>query len=347
MTKVKGSHFNRAMEFNFITINQGTVRIHSFDKNGLGLLRNEPNEYKEAAEDLRFFLNKADMNVLAKFEDLEISMNGNTIRCLSGSSSFRLQNTTDMKELAPDMKDLVNLNIDLDTYALAASFAGKVEDDGVLVAETGVTMFDSGEQFLFRMSRAVDLAKMINIPTGILKIIDKSKPYMLMANEKVIVLRTAGEIAYGPLFLKLNEQAVKFNPQPDGNMKIFSIEDFTKHLTIASNFSRLVTLTIKDGGTLQIESGAGGCDERLYKATMNVVTNVSEYSKAFSVSGLLRVLKAAEAAGEFTLYFNNRLIMARNEKNFASISVTNFHDNIDMVLNGQEEKNDGTESESE
>lgn len=344
MTMVKGAHFIRAMEFNFITISQGSIRIHSFDKNGLGLLRNEPNEFKEAAEDLKFFLNKADMNVLTKFEDIEITMNGNTIHCKSGPSSFRLQNTTDMKELAPDMKDLTNLNIDLDTYSLAASFAGKVEDDGVLVAESGVTMFDSGEQFLFRLSRAVDLAKMINIPTGMLKIIDKAKPYMLMANDKVIVLRTAGEIAYGPLFLKLNEQAVKFDPQPDGNMKIFSAEDFEKHLKIASNFSKLVTLTIKDG-VLNIESGTGGIDERLYKASMGIVTNVSEYSKAFSISGLLRVLDAMEAAGEIVLYFNNRLILGRDGKNFASISVTNFHDNIDMVLAGQEEPNDGTESE--
>lgn len=340
MTKVKGSHFCRAMENNFIQISGGTIRIHSFDKNGLGLLRNEPNEFKEAAEDLRFYLNKADMNVLTKFEDLDIKMTGNTIHCKSGQSSFRLQNTTNVRELAPDMKDLTNLNIDLSDYSLAASFAGKVPDDGVLVFNTGITMFDSSDQFIFRQIKELELAKMINIPTGILKLIDKTKPYMIMTNSKIVVLRTAGEIVYGPLFLKLTEQAVKFDPKPDGNMKIASAEEFIKHLKIASSFSPLVTLSIKDG-ILKIESGTGGTDERLYSASIAVVTNVAEYSKAFSTTGLLRVLDAIDAAGELTLQFNNRLILGRTEKRFSSISVTNFHDNIDMIL--QEAMNERTE----
>lgn len=332
MTKVKGSHFARAMEFNFIQISQGTIRIHSFDKNGLGLLRNETNEFKEAADPLKFSLSKSDMAVLAKFEELEITMKNNTIGCTSGSSSFRLQNNTNIRELAPDMKEMKNLNISVSTYAEAAAFAGAIKDDGVLVADSGVTMFDSSEQFLFRQIIDTGIEKMVNIPTGMLKIIDKDKPYMLMANEKAAALRTSGEIVYGPLFLKLNEQAVKFDPQPEGLVKIFNAEEFIKHLKISSSFSKLITLTIR-GNVLCMESGTGGTDERLYTAQMNVESNVTEYSKAFTVGGILRVIEAiGGTSGELSLYFNNRLILGRGEDRFASIAVTNFHDNIDMAL---------------
>ena len=341
MTKVKGSHFCRAMENNFIQISGGTIRIHSFDKNGLGLLRNEPNEFKEAAEELRFYLNKADMNVLTKFEDLDIQMTGNTIHCKSGPSSFRLQNTTDVREMTPYMKELTNLNIDLSDYSLAASFAGKVPDDGVLVADTGITMFDSADQFIFRQIKELELEKMINIPTGILKLIDKTKPYMIMTNAKIVVLRTAGEIVYGPLFLKLFEPAVKLDPKLEGHMKIFSTEDFKKHIKLASSFDAYVTLSIKEK-ILTMESGvAGGTNERAYKTSMAVETNVAEYSRAFTAAGILRVLDAIDAAGEITLYFDNKSIMGKTEKRFAIISGYNSHDNIDMIL--QEAMDERTE----
>lgn len=76
MTIVAGRCFNRGLENNVVTLKDDVIRIHSFDKDGLGIYRNEINDINKSSASFVMNLNKHDYDVLSKFEQIKIKKDG-------------------------------------------------------------------------------------------------------------------------------------------------------------------------------------------------------------------------------------------------------------------------------
>ena len=66
MTIVAGRCFNRGLENNVVTLEADVIRVHSFDKDGLGIYRNETNDINKSSVSFVMNLNKHDYDVLSK-----------------------------------------------------------------------------------------------------------------------------------------------------------------------------------------------------------------------------------------------------------------------------------------
>ena len=86
--KVEGFHFKRGMDNNIVSIVDDTIQIHSYDSIGTGIIRKEKLGFIQNGE-IKFILNKKDFNLLRNFNEMDISMNGETISIQSGKTNFQ------------------------------------------------------------------------------------------------------------------------------------------------------------------------------------------------------------------------------------------------------------------
>lgn len=96
--KVEGFHFKRGMDNNIVSIVDDTIQIHSYGSIGTGIIRKEKLGFIQNGE-IKFILNKKDFNLLRNFNEMDISINGETVSIQSGKVKLKIQNQTKQKNI--------------------------------------------------------------------------------------------------------------------------------------------------------------------------------------------------------------------------------------------------------
>ena len=329
MTIVAGRCFNRGLENNVVTLEADVIRVHSFDKDGLGIYRNETNDINKSSVSFVMNLNKHDYDVLSKFEQIKIKKDGETIKCTSGISNFQFQNNTDMQEIHAAIKDSKELGLNLKVFEKAASLVSK--KNGVLIHSNGVCAYDEELQFLYKNTQKLDIEVQIHAPIDVLRLREKGIEYTIKANNKIIMLQSAGELIYSSLFVKTNENLAGFDPKLDGEIKIENAEVFKNILVQAAGFNNAIYFEI---------SGIAGEDPRVYTTKLKVETNMLACRRAFSIAGILKCLNAIETNGPVTLRVSDKMLRIDGDNEFVTLAAIRTPEDVAIAIT---EKIEGVE----
>ena len=338
MTVVAGRCFNRGLENNVVTLKDDVIRIHSFNKDGLGIYRNETNDINKSSASFVMNLNKHDYDVLSKFEQIKIKKDGETIKCTSGISNFQFQNNTDVYETHAAIKDRKEIGLNLKVFEKAASLVSK--KNGVLIHSNGVCAYDEELQFLYKNTQKLDIETQIHAPIDVLRLREKDIDYVIKANNKIIMLQSAGELIYSSLFVKTNENLAGFDPKLDGEIKLENAEAFKNILTQAAGFNSAIYLEISGIGELTIQTIIAGEDPRVYTTKLKVETNLLACRRAFSIAGILKCLNAIETTGPVTLHVSDKMLRIDGDNEFVTLAAIRTPEDVAIAIT---EKIEGVE----
>nr|DAU39053.1 MAG TPA: hypothetical protein [Caudoviricetes sp.] len=336
MTMISGKYFNRGLENNIAHLKGEKIYVHNFDGKELGIFRTEILE-KETGEDFKMNLNKHDYDLLSKFSLLDIKKDAETIKCISGQSNFKFQNIKDMHEIIPDIKNLEDIDLDVQLFKKAAALVSK--KDGVLIYPQGVCAYDKEMQFIYKYLCPLNIKEQINAPTNLLQLMMSNAKYSVKANKTLIALQSEGEMIYSSLFVKTNENIAGFDPQIKGEITFENPEQFKDILKQASGFNANAYLKIetKKGGGAQmsIQTLIDGNDPRVYTSTINVETNIITYKRAFSIAGILKCMSAIETNGKLIFKVNDKLLRIDGTNEFVTIAGMRTPEDTEIIITDQ------------
>lgn len=312
--KIEGFHFKRGMNNNIISIIDDTIQIHSYDDIGTGIIRKEKLGFIQSGE-IKFILNKKDFNLLRNFNEMDISMQGETILIQAGKTKLKFQNQTGVKEYMPDLRGKNQLNLPIDILIGASDFVGDTDrSKGILVTPDCVAASDGKVLYRFSINTGVD--HKISIPIDLLKIIDKEANYASYLCGNLIAMSYDEETVYTTLIEGFVDGIDKISGNGKGNMKL-SKSELIRHLNLASNFSNAIMMDISNG-LLTIESVQIDSSQS-YMGEMNVDTNVKQFRKGAVIKNLMKVVKLVNNE-EINLILGDRTYEVADE-NLYSLSL--------------------------
>ncbi len=339
MAIINGALFDRAMENNCIRIAGKNAQIHSFNQDGSGIYRQSVNSSGTDVDDIRFNLKKSDMGIMAKFKELTVEKDNETLRCTDGSGRFSIQNLVDLHEVNPNLRDVKDIGLPWEDFKKTAGFLGK--NSGMTVCSTGVMAYDKNMEMMYKRKIELDAADAYVLPAEILKYTDKEIEYQLKTNRKMLCAMANGEMVYSSVMKGLTSSIpVNYDPQLSGWFEIQNLEELQEHLKFGSSFGTMVFLTIDSGKVLHLRTISGTDDPRSYEAQMKIDTNISRIGIAFQIAGLLKILTLADPDQPVRLYLDNGRMRFDTDNEFAILGGIRTPENVNIVL---EEEHDGTE----
>ncbi|WP_195397609.1 hypothetical protein [Holdemania sp. 1001302B_160321_E10] len=284
--KVEGFHFKRGMDNNIVSIVDDTIQIHSYDNIGTGIIRKEKLGFIQNGE-IKFILNKKDFNLLRNFNEMDISMNGETISIQSGKVKLKIQNQTEAKEYMPDLSGKEQLNLPVDILIAASDFVGDTDrSKGILVTPNCVTASDGKVLYRFSINTGVD--RKISIPTDLLKIINKEVNYSPYLCGNLIVMSCEEEKVYTTLIEGFVDGIERISGGGKGKVHLNKGE-LIRHLNLASNFGTAIVMDVSNGvltiDSVQIDSSQS------YTGEINVETNIKQFKKGAVIKNLMKIVK--------------------------------------------------------
>lgn len=289
--KVEGYHFKRAMNNNIITIIDDVIQIHSYDDIGSGIIRKEKLEFLQNGE-LHFILNKKDFNLLRSFNEIDITVDGETICAQAGKTKLKFQNQKEVKEYQPDLTDPTDLDLPIEILAAASEFVGDTDRmRGVLV--TPGTVLASDSKSLYRFDIKTKLDHKISVPTEILKLLDKESGYEAKLCGKMIVMMGAGEIVYSTLIEGFVDTLDKLEFESKDYIEIKK-EEFLHHMNLALNFSEIGDFEIIDDKRLMINSVLIDGQVSSYSAETEAKSTIKKTENCYSIKNMIKVAKNAK-----------------------------------------------------
>lgn len=287
--KVEGHHFKRGMNNNIVTIIDNTIQIHSYDDLGSGILRKEALGFIQRGE-LHFAMNKKDFALLKNFNEMEISMKGETIIVQSGKTKLKFQNQTNVKEFSPALGQPISLNLPIEILQEAAGYVGETDRArGILVTPECIASCDGIALYRFEIVTGID--HKIFVPPAMLKLLDKDTGYEMKLCGDLIAAYSGDEIVYSNLYDFYDTGIEKIKMDGNGFIKVFS-DQLIRHLNLASNFSDIIFFNVDDKKvTLETFSREGQVSS--YSAEIQAYTNITRFKKGCQIKYLLRILRSA------------------------------------------------------
>ena len=326
---INSSVFSRALEINVYDFVPGEVRIHSFSKNGCGIIRRTA--VHGCKDTMRIVLAKNDADILARFhDDLTLNKTGETIHCSSGSSRCSMQNITD--QLLPKLKmaNLIPVGITLEEFKKAADMAKK---EGVQLSQNGCATSNSSHSYVYRLFRDLGSIRPINAPVDALKLLNSDDHYLIYANDTFITFQSQTEIVYSNLYTKLVSNLDDFNPPAEGWIKIKDPEGFVNHMKYAAAFSDLVRLTV-NGDVLALATDVVAQNPRKYSAEIRIESNLSKYCKAVDIENMLKCLGAIYPGRQDSIEIGvtNRMLKMENDNELAAVAIVKMLEDEEFEL---------------
>lgn len=289
--KVEGYHFKRGMNNNIIDIVDDIIQIHSYDDIGFGIIRKEKLDFIQNGE-LHFVLNKKDFNLLKSFNEIDITVNGETICAQAGKAKLKFQNQTEVKEYQPDLTDPADLNLPVEILAAASEFVGDTDRmRGVLV--TPETIMASDSKMLYRFDIETKLDHKISVPPELLKILDKEAAYEAKLCGKMIVMIGNGEIVYSTLIEGFIDTMDKIKFESEDYIEIKK-DSFLHHMNLALNFSEIGDFEIIDDKRLMINSVLIDGQVSSYSAEAEAKSTIENTENCYSIKNMIKVAKNAK-----------------------------------------------------
>ena len=351
--KIKGEYFKRCMEATIFRASEGVLSIHSYAKDGSGIIRKLVNDADtDKTEEMTFFLTKSDADVVSSFKDLDVSFNEktNTITFESAGTKCRFQNVQSIKEPEPPIKDAKPVFFTLAELKAAAAVADLDEKHpdnkgaGILVGTDSLITYDKQLSLYYRHNggEGSGAADPVRIPVTAIKLADSGKTYNLRLSDKAVVLMADSEIIYSSVYPGYTLSFLDYDPKPAGNILIGKdhVKDFVNHIKMCSMFDQNVRIT-PDGDSLHIENYLNLENPRVYEANVPASSNIESYSMLLNARGMLKLLAALDVINgeDLTLLVDDKMVRVDSSNDFVVMAATLNAQNVQLKLKGEADGN--------
>lgn len=283
--KLNAAVFHDAMPYNSITIEGDKIKIHSFDGNGMGIIR-ASKLASETEETASFTLSAKDYMFMSKLGDFSLEFANDVIKVSNAKIKAKFANIKDHPVYTPMINNMAEINVKLDDLIPGTQFLG---NDSTYPQSSGVNIFTdkiiaSDKSVFYNHSCDTGLTEAINIPSAAFKYFVNSDNTKLLTNGKMLVSKTPGRSFYTVL-IEQKLPDVKLEDKPVFTASV-SKDELIQALKLIKEYSKYVTISPADDA---LKLYAGEQDNEL---SIKVAASISGESQelSYDVGKLLKIM---------------------------------------------------------